>query len=111
MYFLVDLDTEETIEKYGSLRKLRNLIHTIAESQSTLLDITSAYLSEFAKKKEYHENQVSELTQKVYERCATCDGVLYRARLEHVRDEVELRFKNAYSYFMHDIDEINRLEE
>lgn len=49
------------------------------------------------------------MVNRVYERCQNCMKPLRRANIEAIQDEMGLKFKDMYNYFMHDMDEISRL--
>ena len=92
-------------------RQMLSFDFTVESCGETFANITSTLAFENLQSRENDQNQIYDLTQRIYSKCSTCDKVLDKAKMQQTRDEVEMRFRNVYSYFAHDIDEINRLEE
>lgn len=54
------------------MKKLNSLFHAIFETQDSLLDVTTAIALENVQKRESHDNQIADLTHKIYDRCSNC---------------------------------------
>lgn len=86
-------------------------MRAIIESQSNIITYLANRISDTLGQTYCSENKLEGLVNRVYDRCQSCLKPLRRAQVEAVQDEMGLKFKDMYNYFMHDMDEISRLSE